>query len=178
MTSTSVPTDPDDAPSLQRVRRVRLARRLFVVCLTAFLVAGLLSVFGVKSRKVTATGGGYELTVEYASAARPGLAIPWSIEVKREGGFPRRENVVISTTAGYFDLFDENSLDPDPASATSEGENIVWEFERPRGDTLTVDFDARVGPSVQSLWPPEAVTAVLVDGDPVVEVRYRTRVWP
>ena len=152
-------------------------RRIFVVILCSFLLAGLLGVFGVKSRTVSASGGGYELEVTYASAARPGLAIPWSIEVKKEGGFDGK-TVTIATTAGYFDLFDENSLDPDPQSATSSGEDIIWEFEKPKGDTLTVDFDARVGPSVQSLWPPEAVTAVIDGGERVVEVRYRTRVWP
>jgi hypothetical protein len=174
MTDTSTAPEP---ASLDRVRRSRSLRRIFVVVLCAFLLAGLLGAFGVKSRTVRASGGGYDLSVTYAASARPGLAIPWSVEVKKEGGFDGK-TVKVATTAGYFDLFDENSLDPDPASATSSGEDIVWEFEKPEGDTLTIDFDARVGPSVQSLWPPEAVTAVIDGGKRVVEVRYRTRVWP
>ena len=172
--------DTSTAPqpvSLARVHLSRRLRRIFVVALCAFLLAGLLGLFGVRSRTVTATGSGYELTVTYASAARPGLAIPWSVEVKKAGGF-QGKTVTIATTAGYFDLFDENGLDPDPQSSRSAGEDIVWEFERPDGDTLTIDFDARVGPSVQSLWPPEATTAVLEGKRRVVEVRYRTRVWP
>jgi hypothetical protein len=171
--TSTAPADVD----LRRVHRMRALRRVFVVLLCAFLLAGLLGVFGVRSRTVTASADGYTLTVTYASAARPGLAAPWTVEVTKEGGFDKK-TVKVSTTGSYFAMFDENSLDPDPSASTTEGEDIVWEFDAPEGDTLTIDFDARIGPSVQSLWPPEAVTAVLEGQRRVVEVRYRTRVWP
>lgn len=174
-TSTSTSTAPEEV-DIKRVRRVRGVRRAFVVCLTAFLAAGLVGLFGVKSHTVKASGGGYELQVTYARSARPGLAVPWDVQVRHEGGFD--DNVVVSTTSSYFDLFDENGFDPDPESSHSSGEDIVWEFKQPEGDTLTIGLDARVGPSVQTLWPPEATTSVLVDGEPVVSVTYRTRVWP
>ena len=161
---------------IERVRRVRLVRRLFVVCLTVFLLLGLAGVFGVKSTTVSASGGGYDLEVTYAKSARPGLAVPWSVEIRHADGFDG--DVVVSTTSSYFDLFDENGFDPDPESSYSSGEDIVWEFKKPKGDTLTIGLDARIGPSVQSLWPPEATTSVLVKGKPVVSVTYRTRVWP
>ena len=168
-------TAPEEV-DIRRVRRVRAVRRLFVLCLTTFLVLGLAGVFGVKTTTVSDTGGGYELEVTYAKSARPGLAVPWSVEVRHEGGFD--DNVIVSTTSSYFDLIDENGFDPDPESSWSSGDDIVWEFKQPVGDTLTIGLDARIGPSVQTLWPPKATTSVLVDGEPVVSVTYRTRVWP
>ena len=173
--STSTPTAPEPV-DISRVRRVRVVRRFFVLLLTAFLVLGLAGVFGVKTTTVSASGGGYELEVTYARSGRPGLAAPWSVEITREGGFD--DNVVVSTTSSYFDLFDENGFEPDPESSWSSGEDIVWEFKQPEGDTLTIGLDARIGPSIQDLSPPEATTSVLVDGEPVVSVTYRTRVWP
>jgi hypothetical protein len=175
MSPTSTPTAPEPV-DIKRVHRVRAVRRFFVLCLTAFLVAGLLGAFGVKTTTVSASGGGYDLEVTYAKSARPGLAIPWSVEIRRDGGFD--DNVTVSTTSSYFDLVDENGFDPDPESSWSSGEDIVWEFKQPEGDTLTIGLDARIGPSVQDLSPPEATTSVLVDGEPVVSVTYRTRVWP
>lgn len=168
-------TAPEEV-SLTRVRRVRTVRRVFVAALTVFLLLGLAGVFGVKTSHVSASGGGYELEVTYAKSARPGLGVPWSVEVRHEGGFDK--TVVVSTTSSYFDLMDENGFDPDPKSSWSSGDDIVWEFEAPTGDTLTIGLDARIGPAVQSLWPPEATTSVLVKGKPVVSVTYRTRVWP
>ena len=168
-------TAPEEV-SLTRVRRVRMVRRLFVLCLTVFLLAGLAGVFGVKSTTVQASGGGYDLEVTYAKSARPGLGVPWTVEVTHDGGFD--DNVVVSTTSSYFNLMDENGFDPDPESTWSSGEDVVWEFKQPEGDTLTIDLDARIGPAVQTLWPPKATTSVLVDGERVVSVTYQTRVWP
>ena len=168
-------TAPEEV-TLSRVRRVRIVRRLFVLLLTAFLITGLTGFFGVKTTSVKASAEGYELEVTYAKSARPGLAVPWSVQVTKEGGFDG--NVEVSTTSQYFDLLDENGFDPDPESSWSSGEDIVWEFKEPAGDTLTIGLDARVGPSVQTLWPPKATTKVLVDGRTVVSVTYRTRVWP
>ncbi|MEY2476617.1 MAG: hypothetical protein QOG87_1932 [Actinomycetota bacterium] len=174
-TSTSTATAPEQV-DIKRVRRVRAVRRVFVLCLTLFLILGLAGVFGVKTTSVEASGGGYDLKVTYARSARPGLAIPWSVEVTKAGGFD--DNVFVTTTSSYFDLVDENGFDPDPESSWSSGDDIVWEFKQPEGETLTIGLDARIGPSVQTLWPPEATTTVLVDGEPVVSVKYRTRVWP
>jgi hypothetical protein len=152
-------------------------RRGALAVLGLVLIAGLLGLFGVHTREVSAQGlDGYELTVRYADRARPGLAAPWSVEVRRAEGFDT--SFTIATTAAYFDLFDENGLDPEPASATVDGEMLLWEFEPPEGQVLELSFDARIEPAVQSLWPPEAVTRLIVEGETIAEVRYRTRVFP
>ncbi|HVL91721.1 MAG TPA: hypothetical protein VM264_00085 [Acidimicrobiales bacterium] len=169
-------TVPQPVP-LPRLLRARWGRRLFFTVLCAFLLAGLLGVYGVRTTDVATTGGGFEMTVHYASVSRGGLATPWSVEVRRRGGFGG-EPLTLATTAAYFDIFDENGLDPDPMKAVNDGERIVWTFATPaRGDTVEVSFDARVEPAVQ-LERARATTSVLVDDAPVASVDYSTFVIP
>ena len=168
-------TAPDD-PSPARSRRARWLRRVFSAALTLFLLGAALNVYGVRTADVRAAAGDYELSVHYAEVTRPGLATPWSVEVRRAGGFD--EEITLRTTGSYFDLFDENGLDPDPASATSDGEDITWQFDPPEGEVLSISFDARIEPAVQLTWI-DAETSVLgPDGEPEVTVRYRTLVLP
>lgn len=167
-------TVPDDL-SLDRARRARTLRRLFIAALCVFLALGAVGALGVRSTTVKTTGGGYELEVRYAQVARPGLAAPWSVMVRRPGGFTGP--VTIASDDRYFDIFDENSLDPDPDSATSDGERIIWEFSPPeQGDTMTISLDTRIGPNVQ--WGREGTTSVVEGGRPVATVTYRTIVLP
>jgi hypothetical protein len=160
--------------SREQVGRARSVRRLGTGLLALFLVLGAVNVFGVRSDEVSASGGGYELTVTYAAMSRPGLATPWDVEVRRPGGFDRP--VIIATTGQYLDMFDENGLDPEPSSSTATEDLIIWEFEPPSGDTLSVTFDARLEPAVQAGRSGE--TSVLVNGRSVVRVGYTTRVMP
>lgn len=163
-----------DPPSRERVARARMGRRLGIGLLGLFLILGAINVFGVRSDAVSASGGGYELTVTYATMSRPGLATPWDVQVRHRGGFDGP--ITIATTGHYLNMFDENGLDPDPSSSTATEELIVWEFEPPDGDTLTISFDARLEPAVQAGRSGE--TSVLVDGRSVVRVGYTTRVMP
>lgn len=166
-------TIPEE-PSRGRVARARMGRRLGIGVLGLFLALGAINVFGVRSDRVSASGGGYELTVTYAAMSRPGLATPWNVEVRRRGGF--EGPITIATTLDYLNMFDENGLDPDPSSSTATDELVIWEFEPPDGDTLGITFDARLEPAVQSGRSGE--TSVLVDGEAVVRVGYTTRVMP
>lgn len=162
-----------------RLRRSRNLRWLFFLVLTAFLVAGVLGLYGVRHGEATASGGGYELTVRHPTVTRPGLASVWSVEISTTDGAPFDGPITIATTDAYFDLFDENGLDPDPTSAKSDGENLVWEFEPADGaSTIAIGFDARIEPGVQ-LATKRATTSVLDEqGVPVVTVSYTTRVLP
>ena len=160
----------------RRAQRSRTLRRVFFAVLSMFLLLAMLNVYGVRTGEASARGGGYELTVHYATISRPGLATPWSLEVRRPGGF--QGPITIASTAEYFELFDENSLDPDPSKATSDSDRIIWEFEAPEnGDTLTVSFDARIEPG-QQLTRVVATTSVLERGTPAASVRYQTLVMP
>lgn len=170
-------TEPE-AADLARLRRSRRLRLVFFLGVSVFLLLGAFGAYGVRHGEVTASGGGFELSVRYPTITRPGLASVWSVEVQRTDGAPLEGPVVLATNADYFDLFDENGLDPDPAAAMSDGENLVWDFEPAEGaTTITIGFDARIEPGVQ-LTSKSGTTTVLVDGAPAVSVTYRTRVMP
>ena len=172
----SVPTEPRRT-DIGRQARARAARRIFAVALAVFLAVGALGFYGVRTRTASATAGGHELSVHYASVSRPGLATPWSFEVRRPGGFP--EGLTVAVTSSYFDAFDENGLEPAPLEETSDGERTIWRFAPSAGDTLAVSFDARIEPGVQ-LARVKGRVEVLSDrsGPAVVTVAFRTFVMP
>jgi hypothetical protein len=73
-------------------------------------------------------------------------------------------------------MFDENGLDPDPSSTTQDDEMVIWEFEPPPGDILSISLDTRVEPARQNGAPGRV--QVLVDDEPVVTVDFSTRILP
>ena len=172
----SVSTLPSDR-SIRAVRRDRFGRRVFVVALVAFLGLGALNVYGVRTREVEATGGGYELTVTFSSITRPGLATPWSAEIRRPGGFDD-ELIALAVSASYFDAFDENGLDPDPAEAVNDGERTIWRFDPPPGEVMTVSFDARLQPDIQLTRVKGTASVLDQSGAAVTTVDFRTLVLP
>lgn len=176
LASLGVSTAPSPA-DMGTLRRGRWGRRAFFVAITGFLALGALGRYGVRTAEVTSAGGGYELSLRYAEVSRSGLATPWSLEIRRPGGFDAG-TVTVATTSSYFDIFDENGVDPEPSESTSDGQRTIWTFTTPPGgDTLSVSFDARIEPAVQ--WQgADATTSVVGDGTDVASVSYRTFVMP
>ena len=169
-------TAPEEV-GLDRLTRARAGRRAFVVAVTAFLALGAMGTFGVTSSTVEAQGGGYELSVDYASRSRSGLASPFKIEVRRPGGF-QSDTVELATTSSYLDAFDQNGIEPEPSESFDDGERVVWTFQvPPEAETLAVTVDFRVEPGVQ-LTTVRGTTAVLEEGTDVASVSYRTFVLP
>ena len=153
-----------------------MGRRVFALALGLFLLLGALGYYGVRTRTDTASGGGYELSVTYGSVSRPGLATPWSFEVRRAGGFP--DGVTVSVTSSYFDAFDENGLGPAPVEETVDGDLTIWRFGPTRSDTLSVSFDARIEPGVQLTTVKGDLSVLGPDGRPAVTVAFKTFVMP
>lgn len=166
-------TIPEPQP-IERIKRGRALRRIFNVLLAVFLIAAVAGVFGVRSRKATASAEGYEVTVTYAAVSRPGLATPWSVDVRRVGGFEAAATIAV--TSDYVDMFDENGLDPDPAVARADADFVYWTFDVPPGETLGVSFDARIEPGVQ--WGREGVVKLIRESRTIVEVPFKTWVMP
>lgn len=168
-------TSPDTTDR-RATRRDQLFRRAFAVLLALFLLGGLLRAYGVLTRTATARGGGFELDVRYGRVTRPGLATPLEITVRSlEGSFDGPVRVAVS--GEYLDQFDENGIDPDPASATADDVAVLWEFDPPPGPVLRVSLDVRVEPAVQ--WGRDGFVALLADdGDELVRVAFHTWVLP
>lgn len=172
----SIATDP--APTdISRQTRARTGRRLFIVVLAAFLALGALGFYGVRTTSVSGSGGGYELSVRYASVSRPGLATPWGFEVTRAGGFP--DGLTVAVLSSYFDAFDENGLGPAPVEETTDGDRTLWRFSPTTAETIAVSFDARIEPGVQ-LTRIKGQVDVLTgrNGPAAVSASFRTFVMP
>jgi hypothetical protein len=166
----TAPVDVD----MRRLRRARTGRRALLTVLAIFVLLGAATAFGARSGTVSASGGGYELTVVYPAVTRPGLAVRWIITVRRAGGFDGPVDVAI--TSRYVDLLDFNNLDALPSGTKTAGDMTIWTFDPPVGDTLVVAFDGRLEPAQQYGKP--ATVSVLANGAPVVSVHYSTRVMP
>src|SRR2546422_695572 len=65
---------------IRRLRRARVLRRLVLVLLAAFVLAGVANVLGGRSGTVASQGGGYRLQVGYERVSRPGHDADWDVE--------------------------------------------------------------------------------------------------
>lgn len=175
--STTDDLGPASPAQLGKLRALHLTTTIVLAAIMALGVAdaiGLVDAYGVNSARVKATGGGFELEVQYGTTSRPALATPFEIAVRRPGGFDGP--VTIAVTRAYLKMWDENGLTPAPSAERSNGPWVEWEFDPPIGDTLTVFFDARIEPAVQT--GQDGSVAVIEDGTPVVEVDFTTQVRP
>lgn len=167
-----LPTEPPSVPR-PRIRAARAGRRVFFLFVTAVVVAAAAGVFGPSESTVRASGGGYELEVEYPSVSRSGLAASLAVTVRRPGGFAGP--VTLALRSGYFDSFDINGVDPEPVSSTSTAERQLKLFEPPPGgEELVVSFDARAQPGVPFSVAKGSV-AVVANGQDAVAVGFQTR---
>jgi len=158
------------------LRRRRISSNAFVLVTAAVFVLGLVNVPGVRSSTTTASAGDQTLTVRHGTVARAGLATPLEITVTRPGGFGDAP-VTIGITQEYLALFDSNAMDPEPSSATTMGDWLLWEFDPPIGDTLTVNLDVRIEPARQ-IGDRGRIAVFDEQHQPIVEVGVRTRLFP
>ncbi len=156
-------TVPDVATPTQE-RRAHRGRRIALAALTVFVLLGLGGVLGVRARTVTATGSeGTEVRLTYPQVTRPALAVPYQLTIIRREGFDERIEVRI--THAFLDSFDENGVNPEPAEATTDGGDVVWTFDPPPGQDLTLSLDTRVEPGVQ--WRRHGRTLVRIGSETI-----------
>jgi hypothetical protein len=156
------------------IHRSRNLRRVLLVILALFVLAGAIGLLGARTTSVSGAADGYHLTVFYPSITRPGLAIRWVAIVEKDGGFDGPFQ--LATTSTYFNLFDFNNLDPTPAELTTTGVASIWTFDPPTGQSMRITMDARLEPARQH--GSQATTSLMVGGVSVVSVHYQTRVMP
>ncbi len=156
--------------TLDEERRGRMLRRAGLVLFAVFVAAGLAGVLGVRTSTSTARSGRIEVDLSHADVARPALAVPYHLTIRREGGFDERIEVRIATT--YLEAFDENGRNPEPAESATDRTETIWTFDPPDGDVLTIWLDTRVEPGVQ--WRIDGWTVVATGDD---EVRIDHPIW-
>lgn len=165
---------PDPSPRWSTFDR--WLRRIASIAIAATALAALAGVLGVRTATATSSADGYDLEVRYARVSRAGLETPFTIDV-RAGSGRLPDSVTLRIDTAYLGIFDENGLDPQPASAFSDSVETEWTFDGPvqRGE-LSVDFDARLSPAVQ--WGREGRVVLVLDGEEVTSVVFKTWVMP
>ena len=168
------PTAPDDAMADGAARRARNWRRVGIALLVVVVALALTGVLGQRTSTVSASGGGYLLSVTYPSVMRPGVDVRWNVVVTNPNGFG--ETLTIAMSRHYLDLFDLNSLRPDADSATSTGDAIVYSWSSPPGQVFVLALDAYA--EYGEHFGLNGFTSIEVQGRPVVTARYHTRWVP
>jgi hypothetical protein len=170
--------DSSTMPSLDAgMDRWELSLRLVsLVLIVGLVLAASTGLLGVRTAEATSSGGGLSLTVWYAQTSRPGLATPFSVEVRSEvGDLP--SSVTVRVTSNYLALFDDNGMEPLPIESYNTPEWTWWTFDvPPDSETLRVDLDARLEPAVQS--GETATVAVEIDGRQAASVDFTMWVAP
>jgi hypothetical protein len=162
------------------LRRRRLLYTTATLVLTTVVGLAILDavdsvdVYGVQTRHVEDQGGGYELSVHFASTSRPGLATPFGVDVRHPGGFDGP--ITIAVERSYLRIWDENGFWPAPSSETTWGPWVLLEFDPPEGDVLSIAFDARIEPAAQT--GATGRVAVLDETTTLVDVGFETRIRP
>ncbi|MBX3286763.1 MAG: hypothetical protein KF703_15545, partial [Actinobacteria bacterium] len=97
---------------IRRERRDHRRRAVALGILVAFVGAGALGAFGVREGRVGRRApSGLRIAVTYPQIARPGLAVPISVQVSKPGGFDGPIDVAMPTA--YLQMLDENGFHPD-----------------------------------------------------------------
>ena len=157
--------------SLRQVRRGRAVRRIGLLLLIAFLVLGALGFFGLRMGNKLASANGYQLQVSYPQTGRPGIGAPLQIQVQKQDGFDGPITVTMSND--YLDILHVNGVDPEPSQVTSTDKEVIWQFNNPPGNTLTVSLDAEFEPD-EHPGSHDATVSVLDNGKPQAQVQFTT----
>ena len=150
----------EDVGEVARSRVVGWLRTAAAVLLTAVLVAGGVGLLGVRSSTASAQGGGYDLELTYPRIARPGLDVPWSVRLHRDGGF--EGEIVLAIDTSYFEILEMRGRLPEPSSETA-GDGLAYlTFDPPPGDEFTFALDVRIRAGKQ--WG-ESGSVSVMDGE-------------
>ena len=119
----------------------------------------------------SASGGGYQLEVRYPRVGRPGIGAPLQIQVEHKGGFDGPVSLAMSSD--YLEILNIQSMSPEPSKVTSTDKDVIWEFDEPPGDILSLSIGAEFDTD-EHIGPHDAVTSVLDNGNSVASAHYRT----
>jgi len=138
------------------------------------LVAGGVGLLGVRSSTASAEGGGYGLEVTYPRIARPGLDVPWSVKLHRDGGF--EGEIVLAIDTSYFEILEMRGRLPEPASETAGNGLVHLTFDPPPGDEFTFALDVRIRAGKQ--WGESGSVSVMDGENSAVTIYFDTWLVP
>ena len=150
-------------------------RRGVLTVLVAFVLTGLSGFLGVHTTTASAEQDGYRVSVDYASVARAGLDVPWTVTVTTQSAFS--DTVTLAVTGDYFDIFESQGFTPQPASSTRNDHTLYLAFDAPGDDTFVVSYDAYIQPASQQ-GRDGTVGVVTDDRRTVAVVPFHTRLLP
>jgi hypothetical protein len=150
-------------------------RRILLAALAAFILLGLLSIFGQHSTVVRAGGPGGTLTIESPDALRGGLVYQTKVTVTPGPNGVKEPKLVLSS--GYLDGLTMNTMEPSPTEEKSVDGALVLSFGALEpDDTLTVWIDYQVNPTTVGARTQEMT---LRDGErTVARASRRMEVYP
>ncbi len=121
-------------------------RRALLGLLTAFLIAGLLSVFGQVERVRTVAGAsGARVTLTAPDRLRGGLIFQTKVVVEASETIDDPQLVL---SAGFLDGVTLNTVEPGPVNERSESDRLILRYPRIReGTTMTAWFEHQVNPT-------------------------------
>lgn len=124
-------------------------RRVGLLILTAFLVAGLVGVFGQTGESASASSGATELRVDASGALRSGLVYQARIEI-RAGRTLRVPTLLLED--GWFEGMTVNTISPPPVVQLERSGFQILTFDTlPAGDSLSVRLQIQVNPTTVGL---------------------------
>jgi hypothetical protein len=148
--------------------------RVGIALFAAFLVVGLVNVFGQRVETASATAAAADLEVKAPSAVRSGLIyeVQFTVAAHR-----RLEEPTLVLDSGWFDGFTINTMSPDTKDwVMRDGQNILSYDPVPAGTELVVRLQYQVNPTT---FGNREQGVALEDGDtPILTLDHETTVFP
>jgi len=162
-----------DVPSKGR-DRAPWARRVGTVILAIFVICGAAGFLGDSVRTETTEEAGYTLALTYPRVSRSGLDVPWELQISRDQPLP--EQVMVAVTGEYFNIFEEQGLDPKPESQAADGEMEYWTFNTAGGNDISISVDHYVEPG--AMTGSSGTVALYIDDELVAPIDFTTSMLP
>lgn len=155
--------------------RSLLWRRAGLLVIVVVVLAGLFGFLGDRVGVVERFGpDGHQLRLEYAQTSRPGLDVPFEVRLTKPEGLD--PEVTLAITGDYLDLYETQGWYPEPTEQTQDGEWVYLTFATEGQPVMVINFDAYIQPN--AVLPRSGQLAVVVDGQPVDPLSFRTVLFP
>lgn len=147
---------------------VTRAGRLLLIAVVVLAAIGFL---GPRPGTTSASANGWEFNATFPVVLRAGQPAPIVFDVSREGGFDGP--ISLSICGDYFSELDFQNWYPNPSGETRGSDSLVYEFDPPEADRLTISLDARAAPG--GLGSISGCTvSVLEQGQPAASLNFTT----